>query len=104
MLRILALAMVMSFMSDAGAAVLRWNGSADIFWSTPEDWHDNTLPTAADTAMINALPGPTVAKEGTVANTMWLGEGGNGGGLTLDGGTLTVNTWSSNPWSAPKER
>lgn len=43
--------------------------------------------------MINVLPGPTVANEGAVANTMWLGEGGTDGGLTVDGGTLAVNTW-----------
>ena len=85
--------MVMSLMSDAGAAVLRWNGSADILWSTPANWQDSTVPSAVDTAMINVLPGPTVANEGAVANTMWLGEGGNGGGLIIDGGTLTVNTW-----------
>jgi hypothetical protein len=93
MLVALVLGMVMSLMGDAGAAVLRWNGSADIFWSTPENWQDNTVPSAVDTAMINVLPGPTVANEGAVANTMWLGEGGTDGGLIVDGGTLTVNTW-----------
>jgi len=84
---------VLALITDAGAAVLRWNGAADIFWSTPENWQDNTVPTTGDTAMINVLPGPTVANEGAIANQMWLGEGGSGGGLIVDGGTLTVNTW-----------
>jgi hypothetical protein len=85
--------LVLAMMTDTGAAVLRWNGSSDSFWSTPENWQDNTVPSTGDTAMINVLPGPTVANEGAVANQMWLGEGGSAGGLTLDGGTLTVNTW-----------
>jgi hypothetical protein len=93
MVRILALATVMSLVVDAGAAVLRWNGSTDEFWSTPGNWENNTVPSAVDTAMINVLPGPTVANEGAVANQMWLGEGGSDGGLIVDGGMLTVNTW-----------
>lgn len=85
--------LMLGFMGDAGAAVLRWNGSADIFWATPDNWQDSTLPAAGDTAMINVLPGPTVGSDGAVASQMWLGEGGSAGGLIVDGGTLTVNSW-----------
>jgi hypothetical protein len=86
--------MVMSLIGDAQAVVLRWNDSGpDSLWSTPENWQDNTVPSAVDTAMINVLPGPTVANEGAVADTMWLGEGGTDGGLIIDGGTLTINNW-----------
>jgi hypothetical protein len=94
MLRLFALAMVMSLMGDVQAVVLRWNDSGpDSHWSTPENWQNGTVPLYVDTAMINILPGPTVANEGLVVNQMWLGEGDTDGGLTVDGGALTVNTW-----------
>jgi len=94
MLRLFALAMVMSLIGDVQAVVLRWNDSGpDSLWSTPENWQNGTVPLVGDTAMINILPGPTVATEGLVVNQMWLGEGDTDGGLTVDGGALTVSTW-----------
>ena len=36
--------LMLGLVADAGAAVLRWNGSADIFCGTPENWlQDNSL-------------------------------------------------------------
>jgi len=93
MLRILALAMVMSLISDAGAAVVSWNGSADPFWSTPENWGSGTVPTSADTASIGMVPGPVVANEGVVASIIWVGSGSSAADLTVDGGTLTTDLW-----------
>lgn len=91
---LVSVVLVLSLVGDVRAAVLRWNDSGpDSLWSTPENWENSTVPLAGDTAMINILPGPTVANEGAVANQMWLGEGGSAGGLIVDGGTLTVNTW-----------
>ena len=94
MLKLFALAMVMILIGDVQAVVLRWNDSGpDSLWSTPENWQNSTVPLAEDTAMINIIPGPTVATEGLVVNQMWLGEGDTSGGLTVDGGALTVTTW-----------
>ena len=90
MLRILALAMVMSLISDAGAAVVPWNGSADPFWSTPGNWGSSTAPTSADTASIGMEPGPVVANEGAVADIIWVGAGRSAADLTVDGGMLVV--------------
>ena len=93
MLRILALAMVMSLVSDAGAAVVSWSGSSDSFWSTPDNWGNSTVPTSADTASIGMEPGPVVANEGAVADIIWIGAGRSAADLTVDGGTLTTNKW-----------
>ena len=93
MLRILALAMLMSLIGDAGAAVVPWNGSADPFWSTPGNWDGSTAPTSADTASIGMVPGPVVATEGAVADIIWIGAGRAAADLTVDGGTLTTTKW-----------
>ncbi|MCP4610277.1 MAG: hypothetical protein GY845_16325 [Planctomycetes bacterium] len=43
MLRLFALAMVMSLIGNVQAVVLRWNDSApDSLWSTPENWLKDT--------------------------------------------------------------
>ncbi|MFC1652503.1 hypothetical protein ACFL3F_02175 [Planctomycetota bacterium] len=92
-LRILALAMVMSLMGTAGAATLAWTPGNDSFWSTPDNWSTGTLPTTADTASVNAVPGPIVASEGIEVGIIWVGNGGSEAELTVDGGTLTTTQW-----------
>jgi hypothetical protein len=92
MLRILALAIVGSLISDAGAAVLPWSGSADTFWSTPDNW-GGAVPTSVDTASIGMAPGPVVADESAVADIIWVGSGRSAADLTVDGGTLTTTKW-----------
>jgi hypothetical protein len=91
-LRILALVMVMSLMGDAGAATVTWSGSADPFWSTPDNW-GGTVPASTDTASIGMAPGPVVANEGVVVDIVWVGAGSSVADLTVDGGTLTTNRW-----------
>ncbi|MHC4627476.1 MAG: hypothetical protein ACYTDV_10890 [Planctomycetota bacterium] len=93
MLRILALAMVLSLISDAGAAVVTWNGSADPSWDTPGNWSSGTVPTSADTASIGMVPGPVVANEGVEVDIIWVGAGRAAADLTVDGGTLTTTKW-----------
>lgn len=92
-LKILALAMVMSLAGSAGAAVVTWNGSADPFWSTPDNWSSGAVPTPADTASIGAVPGPVMTNEGVEVDIIWVGAGRSVADLTVDGGTLTTNRW-----------
>ena len=93
MLKILVLLMVMSLMGVSDAAVVPWNGSADPFWSTPNNWGSGSVPTSADTASIGMVPGPVIAKEGAVASIIWVGAGNSEADLTVDGGTLTTDLW-----------
>ena len=93
MLKILVLLMVMSLMGVSDAAVVPWNGSADPFWSTPNNWGSGSVPTSADTASIGMVPGPVIAKEGAVASIIWVGAGSSEADLTVDGGTLTTDLW-----------
>ena len=62
-------------MGVSDAAVVPWNGSADPFWSTPNNWGSGAVPTSADTASIGMVPGPVIAKEGAVASIIWVGAG-----------------------------
>ncbi len=93
MLKILVLLMVMSLMGISEAAVVPWNGSADPFWSTPNNWGGGSVPTSADTASIGMVPGPVIANEGAVASIIWVGAGSSVADLTVDGGTLTTDLW-----------
>jgi len=82
--------LVLSLVSNVQAAVTWTDDGPDHLWSTPTNWDIDTLPTAADTARIGILPGPTIANEGAVVNEGRVGHGGPGA-LTVDGGTLTTN-------------
>jgi hypothetical protein len=93
LLKILVLLMVMNLMEVSEAAVVNWNGLADPFWSTPNNWGGGSVPTSADTASIGMVPGPVVTNEGAVADIIWVGAGRAAADLTVDGGTLTTNKW-----------
>ena len=85
--------LVLSLMVDVQAAVVNWTGAgADDLWSTPENWSSGALPTAADKARIQAVPGARIVNEGAVALDSWVGAG-QSGDLTVDGGTLTTSSF-----------
>ena len=78
---------------DVHAAVVNWTGNgADDLWSTPENWSTGAVPTAGDKARIEAAPGARIVKEGAVALDSWVGAA-QSGDLTVDGGTLTTNSF-----------
>lgn len=83
---------------DVQAANVNWTGAgADDLWSTPENWSTGAPPTGADRfRMISAPGGPTIINEGAIANDGWIGaplEGDENAYLTVDGGTLTTNSF-----------
>jgi len=85
--------LVLGLVVDVQAAVVNWTGNgADDLWSTPENWSSGALPTAGDNARIQVVPGPTIVNEGAVALDSWVGAG-QSGDLTVDGGTLTTNSF-----------
>jgi len=85
--------LVLGWSVDVQAAVLNWTGAgADDLWSTPENWSTDTVPTAADKARIQAVPGARIVNEGAVALDSWVGAG-ESGDLTVDGGTLTTSNF-----------
>jgi len=85
--------LVLGLVVDVQAAVLNWNGNgADDLWSTPENWSTGTVPTAADKARIQVVPGARIVNEGAVALDSWVGAG-QSGDLTVDGGTLTTSNF-----------
>jgi hypothetical protein len=76
------------------AANVRWtDASGDHNWFTAGNW-DPCVPTTADIAWIGLLPGPTIVNDvNVVVYRIYIGENnGVKGGLTVDGGTLTVTS------------
>jgi len=72
------------------AKATNWtHAGLDNLWSTPANWDTSMLPTSADQARINMVPGPTIANEGAVAKTV----GVISSELTVDGGTFTTIAW-----------
>jgi len=85
--------LVLGLVVDVQAAVVNWTGAgADDLWSTPENWSSGALPTAADKARIQVVPGARIVNEGAVALDSWVGAG-QSGELTVDGGTFTTNNF-----------
>jgi len=85
--------LVLGLAVDVQAAVRNWTGDgADDLWSTPENWSTGAVPTAADKARIQAVPGARIVNEGAVALDSWIGAG-ESGDLTVDGGTLTTSSF-----------
>ncbi len=88
------LVLVLSLVVDVQAAIVTWTDAGpDYLWSTPQNWDSLTLPTSADQARINMLPGPIIANEGAVADKVFVADGSSTGALTVDGGTLTTADW-----------
>lgn len=76
------------------AATRTWDdGGPDSLWSTAQNWSANTPPTSNDMAKIGSLPGPTVANNGAVADTIPVADGSSTAALTVAGGTLTTTRW-----------
>lgn len=75
-------------------------GIGDHLWSTPMNWESGKCPTSDDWAIVNMLPGPIIANEGTVVKGANIGTNFNAGALTVDGGTLAI-TEEMNTGSSP---
>jgi len=86
--------LVLSLVGDV-AADLNWTDTTgDHDWFTEGNWESSTVPTAADKVLIDMLPGPTIVNKGAVAGGVHVGCDSTGA-LTVDGGTLELNSWSS---------
>jgi hypothetical protein len=83
--------LTLSLAGSVQAQDATWNdATGDHNWFTPGNWSD--FPTDAHWAKVrNGLPGPTIADEGAIARRVHVGYG-EGGALTVDGGTLVVGT------------
>jgi len=93
LISLVSVVLVLGLMVDVQAAVVNWTGAgADDLWSTPENWSTGTVPTAADKARIQAVPGARLVNEGAVALDSWIGAG-ESGELTVDGGTWTTSSF-----------
>jgi hypothetical protein len=89
-----SLALVLGLAGNVRAASRTWDdGGPDSLWSTAENWAPNIVPVPQDMAKIGRLPGPTVANEGAVADTIPVGTGSSTAALTVAGGTLTTSRW-----------
>ena len=88
---LISLVLVVSLVGPVQAQDATWNDSTeDHLWSTPDNWSE--FPTLDHWAKVrNGLPGPTIDFEGAVARRVHVGYG-EGGALTVDGGTLVVGT------------
>ena len=95
MICLVSLVLVLGLVGDVQADDVDWTDDGpDHLWSTPTNWATGTVPTSTDLALINLIPGPTIAANvDVVAMAVHLGNGGQTGELTMDGGTLTLD-WS----------
>ncbi len=86
--------LVLGLVCDVQAADVIWTDAGpDHLWSTPTNWDTGTLPTPADTAQIDMLPGPIIANEVAVeVHEVSVGDTSSGA-LTVDGGTLTTTQY-----------
>ncbi len=83
----------------ASAGDVSWNITAEGNWNVPDNWLPTTVPTIADKAKINRLPGPTIGA-GMAAVTNWVACGdGQPGAFHMTGGTLTVGTAPGDTWT-----
>ncbi len=76
------------------ACNVTWDGGAgDGQWSTPTNWHTDTVPDADDTACISNGAGLVTHNGGdaTVGSVQVFGPD-NGTGLRIEGGTFTIGT------------
>ncbi len=86
--------LALSLVGDVQADVVWTDAGPDHLWSTPTNWNTSVLPTSAERAVIDMLPGATVANEGAVAMALFVGSDYNKvGALTVDGGTLTIDLY-----------
>ena len=88
---LISFVLVLSLVGDVQAALVYWTDTTgDHNWFTPSNWDIGTVPTPADDVRIKLIPGPTIANEGAVADTVKVGDGSATCALTVDGGTLTA--------------
>ncbi len=91
---LISFVLVLFLAGDVQADVVWTDAGPDHLWSTPTNWNTGVLPTSAERAVIDMLPGATVANEGAVAMALFVGSDYNKvGALTVDGGTLTIDLY-----------
>ena len=85
---------LLSLVSHVAVAQPTWSWTGlgpDNLWSTPTNWQEDTLPTIEHRVTIKT-PDTVIAKEGAVANILYIGRSSEGT-LTVDGGTLRTLDW-----------
>jgi len=86
--------LVLSLVGYVQAQDISWTDkTGDHNWFTEANWNLGVLPTNTGITSIGSSPGPIIGyNEGAVAyaGRVYIS---NGGVLTMDGGTLLVNTW-----------
>ncbi len=91
MICLVSFVLVLGLAGDVQAAKVTWTDTTgDHNWFTPTNWDSGTVPTSSDSVEINVSPGATIANEGAVGLSLYLGAGGGTGGLTVNGGTFTT--------------
>lgn len=99
MMCVVSSVLVLGVVGSVFADNVYWNNTTgDGLWSNMRNWSATAVPTAGDMAHCHMVPGPIVRNEGAVADAIPIGEGAGTGDLTVDGGTLTVNTWILLAW------
>ena len=88
---LVSVVLLLSLVTNVHAAVTWTDDTGDRLWSTAGNWSSGEVPGADDTVNIRMLPGPTIANEDIEVKIVKVGQGT--AGLTVDGGTFTVNTW-----------
>jgi len=91
MIYFVSFVLVLGLVGNVSADV-SWNDAGpDHLWSTGGNWATGAAPTTLDGYVrIGMVPGPTIANEGAVAAGIHIGNSGDVGELTVDGGTLEV--------------
>jgi len=87
--------LLLGLVGDAWAGDVVWKDTAaDHLWSTPANWDLGRPPINSDRVILDALPGPTITKEGAVSGLILIGFNQPTGALTVDGGSLQTGTTS----------
>ena len=93
MICLVSFVLVLGIVVDVQAGEVYWTDDGpDHLWSTPANWEGGTIPTPADRARTNKLPGPIVADD-VLVNMAYAGFSGDAGAITVDGGTLTTKSF-----------
>ncbi len=91
---LLSFVMLLALAGNVQAIDIVWTDTTeDHSWFTAANWEPSGPPTLNDLALINLLPGPTIASEGAVAYVVYPGYDGGTGAMTMDGGTLMTSPW-----------
>lgn len=80
-----------------------WTGAESNLWKVAENWSDGFVPSDNKVVFNNPDAPESILNEESTIKTIVMGDGGDGGTLTVaDGGMLTTTAgWSGIGWTAP---